>query len=179
MSTSLACTLPYPGEKHLAITSEDCNQAVCYPDTITWTLDNLLLMIVFLTEGMVPKQNPLSGPLSSFLTLLTLQMRFLLQLHFQRRKKTLEATANCCFFLIIIINEYFTLPLNSRYWEAISRWNEAISLTPKNEKLYEMKSQVRLRVEEVRGTGSQRWLTFNINFISCWMFVDSTEGVVD
>ena len=138
-----------------------------------------LLMIVFLTEGMVPKQNPLSGPLSSFLTLLTLQVRFLLQLHFQRRKKTLEATANCCFFLIIIINEYFTLPLNSRYWEAISRWNEAISLTPKNEKLYEMKSQVRLRVEEVRGTGSQRWLTFNINFISCWMFVDSTEGVVD
>lgn len=138
-----------------------------------------LLMIVFLTEGMVPEQNPLSGPLSSFLTLLTLQMHFLLQLHFQRRKKTLEATANCCFFLIIIINEYFTLPLNSRYWEAISRWNEAISLTPKNEKLYEMKSQVRLRVEEVRGTGSQRWLTFNINFISCWMFVDSTEGVVD
>lgn len=40
VSTSLACTLPYPGEKHLAITSEDCNQAVCYPDTITWTLDN-------------------------------------------------------------------------------------------------------------------------------------------
>lgn len=55
----------------------------------------------------------------------------------------------------IIINEYFTLPLNSRYWEAISRWNEAILLTPKNEKLYEMKSQVRLRVEEVRGTGAK------------------------
>jgi len=29
-----------------------------------------------------------------------------------------------------------------RYWEAITRWDEAISLTPNNEKLYEMKSQV-------------------------------------
>lgn len=31
---------------------------------------------------------------------------------------------------------------NARFWEAITRWNEAISLTPNNERLYEMKSQV-------------------------------------
>ncbi|CAH3124160.1 unnamed protein product [Porites lobata] len=35
------------------------------------------------------------------------------------------------------------------HWEAISRWNEAISLTPKNEKLYEMKSQVLLELHEL------------------------------
>lgn len=55
----------------------------------------------------------------------------------------------------MIINKYFTLPLNSRYWEAISRWNDAISLTPKNEKLYEMKSQVRMRLEKVNGPGAK------------------------
>ncbi|KAM7449166.1 Tetratricopeptide repeat protein 33 [Porites harrisoni] len=46
-------------------------------------------------------------------------------------------------------DEGVALAEQQRYWEAISRWNEAISLTPKNEKLYEMKSQVLLELHEL------------------------------
>lgn len=30
----------------------------------------------------------------------------------------------------------------TRYWESITKWNEAIQLTPENEVLHEMKAQV-------------------------------------
>ena len=154
MSTSLACTLPYPGEKHLAITSEDDNKAVCYPDTITWTRwttvddcfphggDGSQTKPSFWPSFLLPHSpdSPNALPLAT---------------SFPKKKKDPGSYWKLLLLFNIIINEYLTLPLNSRYWEAISRWNEAISLTPKNEKLYEMKSQVRLRVEEVRGTGAK------------------------
>ena len=148
MSTSLACTLPYPGEKHFAITSEDCNQAVCYPDTITWTLDYCWWLFSSRRRWFPNKTLFLAlfPPSSlSWLSKCVSSCNFISKEE-KRPWKLLQIVASY---------EYFTLPLNSRYWEAISRWNEAISLTPKNEKLYEMKSQVRLRVEEVRGTGAK------------------------
>ncbi|XP_068709651.1 tetratricopeptide repeat protein 33-like [Montipora foliosa] len=46
-------------------------------------------------------------------------------------------------------DEGVSLAEEQRYWEAITRWNEAIALTPKNEKLYEMKSQVLLELHEL------------------------------
>jgi len=30
-----------------------------------------------------------------------------------------------------------------RYWEALHKWDEALQLTPNDEKLYEMRAQVR------------------------------------
>lgn len=36
-----------------------------------------------------------------------------------------------------------------RYWEAINKWDEAIQLTPKNERLYEMKAQAYMQLCEV------------------------------
>ncbi|KAL9983491.1 hypothetical protein ACROYT_G005674 [Oculina patagonica] len=46
-------------------------------------------------------------------------------------------------------DEGVSLAEQQRYWEAITRWNEAISLTPNNEKLYEMKSQTLLELHEL------------------------------
>ncbi|XP_020623707.1 tetratricopeptide repeat protein 33-like [Orbicella faveolata] len=46
-------------------------------------------------------------------------------------------------------DEGVSLAEQQRYWEAITRWNEAISLTPSNEKLYEMKSQILLELHEL------------------------------
>jgi len=46
-------------------------------------------------------------------------------------------------------DEGVALAEQQRYWEAITRWNEAMSLTPNNEKLYEMKSQILLELHEL------------------------------
>ena len=42
-----------------------------------------------------------------------------------------------------------TCLLPFRYWEAISRWDQALEITPLNEKLYEMKSQVLMELGEI------------------------------
>lgn len=36
-----------------------------------------------------------------------------------------------------------------RYWEAVSKWNDAINLTPHNEKLYEAKAQALMHLNEL------------------------------
>lgn len=45
--------------------------------------------------------------------------------------------------------EGVSLAEQQRYWEALRKWNEAISLTPNNANLYEMKSQVLLELHEL------------------------------
>ena len=37
---------------------------------------------------------------------------------------------------------FVIITLSCRYWESISKWNEAIQLTPEDETLHEMKAQV-------------------------------------
>jgi len=34
-----------------------------------------------------------------------------------------------------------------RYWEALQKWDEALQLTPSDEKLHEMKAQVNIKVK--------------------------------
>lgn len=45
--------------------------------------------------------------------------------------------------------EGVSLAEQQRYWGALRKWNEAISLTPNNANLYEMKSQVLLELHEL------------------------------
>ncbi|XP_046864276.1 tetratricopeptide repeat protein 33-like isoform X2 [Xenia sp. Carnegie-2017] len=46
-------------------------------------------------------------------------------------------------------NEGIELAELQRYWESITKWNEAIELTPENEVLHEMKAQVFLELNEI------------------------------
>lgn len=48
-----------------------------------------------------------------------------------------------------LYQEGITLAEEERYWEAISRWDQALEITPLNEKLYEMKSQVLMELGEI------------------------------
>lgn len=47
------------------------------------------------------------------------------------------------FFIFFLLIRFF---FYIRYWEAIKRWDEAIQLTPNDEKLYEMKAQVCMNI---------------------------------
>jgi len=46
-------------------------------------------------------------------------------------------------------DEGCVLAESERYWEAIKKWNEAICFTPTDEKLYEMKAQALLHLNEL------------------------------
>ncbi|XP_065071844.1 tetratricopeptide repeat protein 33-like [Rhopilema esculentum] len=48
-----------------------------------------------------------------------------------------------------LYDEGVLLAEEERYWEAIKRWNEALEIYPVNEKLYEMKSQVLMELNEI------------------------------
>ncbi|XP_067038739.1 tetratricopeptide repeat protein 33-like [Acropora muricata] len=70
--------------------------------------------------------------------------------------------------------EGVSLAEQERYWEAITRWNEAIGLTPKNEKLQEMKSQVLLELHELFPALEAAEKAVSLN--PCWFVAYQTLG---
>ncbi|XP_015771987.1 PREDICTED: tetratricopeptide repeat protein 33-like [Acropora digitifera] len=70
--------------------------------------------------------------------------------------------------------EGVSLAEQERYWEAITRWNEAIGLTPKNEKLQEMKSQVLLELHELFPAIEAAEKAVSLN--PCWFVAYQTLG---
>ncbi|XP_023226147.1 tetratricopeptide repeat protein 33-like isoform X2 [Centruroides sculpturatus] len=67
--------------------------------------------------------------------------------NFKRRKMSL--LEECKSKSLRLKNEGEMLAENERYWEAIKKWDKAIQLTPTDEKLYEMKAQVLMQLNEV------------------------------
>lgn len=48
-----------------------------------------------------------------------------------------------------LVQEGVTLAESERYWEASHKWDEALQLTPLDEKIYEMKAQAYMQLNEV------------------------------
>lgn len=66
-----------------------------------------------------------------------------------RKKTTSMALEDSLLKSARLTEEGSRLAENERYWEAIKKWDEAISFTPSNEKLYEMKAQSLLQLNEL------------------------------
>lgn len=67
--------------------------------------------------------------------------------NFKKRKMSL--LEECKNKSLRLKNEGEMLAENERYWEAIKKWDKAIQLTPTDEKLYEMKAQVLMQLNEL------------------------------
>lgn len=72
--------------------------------------------------------------------------------------------------------EGVTLAEAERYWEAIQKWNQALQLTPSNEKLYEMKAQALLLLNEVHPSLSAAQKCVELN--GSWWVGHQTLGRV-